>query len=108
MHGARMARRTRRGGPTQPSSHPPSGKQSLRDRQTKPFNVTELRVSGQIRRVGNGFALLIPVGDAKKAGLSVGDPVDALIRSGPPDAFGLLKDLPFSPFDRRKEKLWRE
>ncbi len=70
--------------------------------------MTHLRVSGHIRKVGNGLALLIPVGDAKKVGLSAGDPVDALIQSGVPDAFGLLADLPYRPFDRRKEKMWRE
>ncbi len=67
-----------------------------------------LRVSGHIRRVGNGLALLIPVKDARNAGISAGDPVDAVIQSGVPDAFGLLKDLPYEPFDRRKGGLWRD
>jgi hypothetical protein len=70
--------------------------------------MTELRVSGHVRRVGNGLALLIPLRDARKAGISAGDPVDVLIRSGVSDAFGLLKDLPFRPFERTKEGLWRE
>ena len=70
--------------------------------------MRELRVSGHVRRVGNGLALLIPVGEAKKAGIAAGDPVDAVIHSGVPDAFGLLKDLSYRPFDRRKEGLWRD
>lgn len=70
--------------------------------------MRELRVSGHIRRVGNGLALLIPVAEAKKAGIAAGDPVDALIQSGVPDAFGLLADLPFRPFSRPKEGLWRD
>lgn len=65
-------------------------------------------MSGHIRRVGNGLALLIPVGEAKKAGLAAGDPVDAVIQSGVADAFGLLRDLPYRPFERRKEGLWRD
>ena len=70
--------------------------------------MTRLHVSGHIRRVGNGLALLIPVREAKKVGLAAGDPVDAVIQGGAPDPFGLLKDLPHAPFDRRREKLWRE
>ncbi len=70
--------------------------------------MRELRVSGHIRRVGNGLALLIPVGEAKKAGLAAGDPVDAVLRSGVADGYGLLKDLPYRPFDRRKEGLWHD
>jgi hypothetical protein len=70
--------------------------------------MTELRVSGHIRKVGNGLALLIPLRDARKAGLSAGDPVDVLIRSGVPDAFGLLKDLPFRSFERSKDGFWRD
>jgi antitoxin component of MazEF toxin-antitoxin module len=67
-----------------------------------------MRVSGHIRRVGNGLALLIPVRDARRAGLSAGDSVDAVIRSGVPDAFGLLRDLRFHPFARRREGVWRD
>ncbi len=70
--------------------------------------MTELRVSGHIRRVGNGLALLIPLRDARRAGFSPGDSVDALIQSGVPDAFGLLKDLPYQPFERKKDGLWRD
>lgn len=70
--------------------------------------MTELRISGHVRRVGNGLALLIPARDAKRAGLTADDPVDAVIRTGLLDPFGLLKDLPYSPFERRKERLWRE
>jgi len=81
---------------------------ALSRRKTKSINVVELRVSGKIRRVGNGLALLIPLRDARRAGIAVGDPVDATIRSGVEDAFGLLSDLADRPFDRRKEGLWRE
>ncbi|MCI4347280.1 MAG: hypothetical protein L3J97_01510 [Thermoplasmata archaeon] len=69
--------------------------------------MSEIRVSGHVRRVGNGLAILIPVRDARRAGLSVGDPVDALVRSGVADPFGLLKDLPYRPFRRAKEAMWR-
>ena len=72
------------------------------------INKRELRVAGPIHRVGNGLALLIPVAEARKAGLGAGDPVDAVIHSGVPDAFGLLRDLPYRPFDRHAEGLWRE
>jgi hypothetical protein len=70
--------------------------------------MTELRVSGHVRRVGNSLAVLIPVREARKAGLSAGDPVDALIQSGVRDAFGLLKGLPYRPFRRSNEGLWRD
>jgi len=70
--------------------------------------MAQLQVAGRIHRVGNGLALLIPVREARKAGLAAGDPVDAVITPGVDDAFGLLKDLPYSAFDRRKEGLWRE
>jgi hypothetical protein len=76
--------------------------------KTNSINMRELRVSGHIRRVGNGLALLIPVADAKKAGLAAGDPVDALIQSGVSDPLGALRDLPYHAFDRRREGLWRD
>lgn len=95
---------SRRAGPPQSSG----AKKRLRHRKTNPINVTELRVSGVVRRVGNGLAILIPVRDARKAGISAGDPVDAVIQSGVLDAFGLLKEYPFRPFERAKEKLWRD
>jgi len=88
--------------------HRSRAKKALSVSKTNSINVTELRVSGHIRRVGNGLALLIPLRDARRAGLSAGDPVDAVIQGGSPDAFGLLKDLPYRPFDRRKEGLWRD
>ncbi len=91
-----------------PESHRSATRKSLRGRKANSFNVKTLRVSGHVRRVGNGLALLIPVREARTAGLSVGDPVDAVIQSGVPDAFGLLKDLPFTPFQRRKGGLWRD
>jgi hypothetical protein len=83
-------------------------KEPLYRGKTNSINMRELRVSGHIRRVGNGLALLIPVAEARRAGLSAGDPVDAVIQSGVTDAFGLLKDLPYRPFQRSKEGLWRE
>jgi bifunctional DNA-binding transcriptional regulator/antitoxin component of YhaV-PrlF toxin-antitoxin module len=70
--------------------------------------VTQLQVSSQIRRVGNGLALIIPARDARRAGLAAGDPVDAILRSGVSDAFGLLSDLPPHEFERHREGLWRE
>jgi hypothetical protein len=102
-----MTARKKRRGPV-PDYQVSGRAKSLNGSKTNSINVRELRVSGHIRRVGNGLALLIPVGEAKKAGLAAGDPVDAVIQSGVPDAFGLLKDLPYRPFDRRKEGLWRD
>lgn len=102
--------------PTRKSSPPraiegtcrPTGAQVLAPRKTDPVGITQLQVSGRIRRVGNGLALWIPARDARKAGLAAGDPVDAVIRRGVLDAFGLLSDLPYRPFERRKEGQWRE
>ena len=88
--------------------HLPPSKKALSPRKANSFNMNELHVSGHVRRVGNSLAVLIPIGDARKAGISTGDPVDVLIRSGVPDAFGLLKGLPYAPFERRKRGLWRD
>ena len=85
-----------------------SQEHSLNPRKADSISVRELRVSGRIRRVGSSLALLIPTRDALKAGLSAGDPVDAVLRSGVADAFGLLKDLPYRPFERSMEGLWRD
>jgi hypothetical protein len=103
-----MKRTRRKVGNQNAQRHRPDDKKPLYPRNTDSINVRELRVSGHIRRVGNGLALLIPVREARKAGISAGDPVDAVIQSGVPDAFGLLKDLPYRPFERKKEGLWRE
>jgi hypothetical protein len=100
--------RTRKAGDKSTVRHRSTQGKSLTPRLTNPINVRELRVSGRIHRVGNGLAVLIPVAEAKRAGLAAGDPVDAVIQSGVPDAFGLLKDLPYRPFDRRAEGLWRD
>jgi len=70
--------------------------------------MAALRVSGRVRRLGTGLALLIPAKQARGAGLAPGDAVDAVIQRGAADPFGLLADLPYTPFDRRKDKLWRE
>jgi len=99
-----MKRRDRR--PSKP--HIPPGPQGLSSSKTNSINVTQLQVSGRIRRVGNGLAVLIPLRDARSAGLAAGDPVDVVIRSGVPDAFGILSDLPYHPFERGKEGQWRE
>lgn len=90
------------------SEHRSRGGLPLRARKTNSINMSELHVSGHIRRVGNGLALLIPLREARKARLSAGDPVDAVLRSGVPDAFGLLEDLPYRPFKRARETLWRD
>jgi hypothetical protein len=88
--------------------HRSPARKGLSESKTNSLNVTQLQVSGRVRRVGNGLALLIPAREARRAGLSAGDPVDAVIRSGVPDAFGLLSDLPRRPFKRAKEGQWRE
>jgi hypothetical protein len=93
---------------TRKQTHRSSLEKTLSRSKANSINTTELRVSGHIRRVGNGLALLIPLRDARKAGLAAGDPVDAVIKSGVPDAFGLLADLPYRPFERAKEKMWRD
>lgn len=88
--------------------HLPRAEKALSQRKADSFNMTDLHVSGHVRRVGNSLAVLIPIGEARKAGISTGDPVDVLIRSGVPDAFGLLKGIPYAPFERHKRGLWRD
>lgn len=68
----------------------------------------EIRVTGRVKRVGNSMAFFIPAAQAKKAGIIEGQTVDATIRPKVPEVFGLLKDRPYIPFDRRKEGLWRD
>jgi len=70
--------------------------------------MIQLQVSGRIRRVGNGLAVLIPVREARSARLGAGDLVDVVIQSAVPDAFGLLSDLPYRPFERGNRGPWRE
>ena len=103
-----MARSRTRKSSVGPPGHLPRSKKALSPRKADSFNVTELHVSGHVRRVGNSLAVLIPIAEARKAGISTGDPVDVLIRSGVPDAFGLLKGLPYVPFERRRRGLWRD
>ena len=93
---------------TRATAHRSESNQSVRPRKTNSINVTELHISSHVRRVGNSLALPIPLKEARRAGLSAGDPVDAILRSGVPDAFGLLADLPYKPFERAKEALWRD
>lgn len=70
--------------------------------------MPEMRVSGTVRRVGNGLALLLPAADARDAGIGAGDAVEAVIQRGEPEAFGLLRDRPYVPFLRATENAWRE
>jgi antitoxin component of MazEF toxin-antitoxin module len=67
-----------------------------------------VRVAGTVRRVGNSLAVLIPVADARRAGLVAGSPIDAEIRPRSVEALGLLKAAKHRPFDRHEEDLWRE
>lgn len=68
----------------------------------------KLRLRARVRRVGNSIALIIPAKAAREAGLRAGDQVEASIQVRGPDPLGLLKDLPYEPFERRKEGLWRD
>lgn len=68
--------------------------------------MTPTRVSGQVRRVGQGDTLKIPLCGARRAGLSAGDSVDAVDQTVVSDPFGLLADLPYLPFQRAREGFW--
>lgn len=72
------------------------------------MGASEFHVTGRVKRVGNSIALFIPAAAARKAGLKDGQTVDAAIRTDVPEAFGLLKDLPYERFDRRKDGMWRD
>ena len=72
------------------------------------YNVTEVEVAGQVHRVGNSLAIVIPAKDARRVHLKVGDPVHAVLRVDVPRPFGLLRGKAKTEFNRRKEGLWRD
>lgn len=61
-----------------------------------------LHIHGTVRRVGNSLAVVIPAGEARRAGLKAGDAVDADLRPKPQPTLGLLKGkVAYEPFSRR-------
>lgn len=70
----------------------------------------DIRVVGQVRRVGNSLAFFIPADEARKARLHEGETVDVRIRKEVPSPRGLLSEegLAYEPFDRSEEALWRD
>jgi bifunctional DNA-binding transcriptional regulator/antitoxin component of YhaV-PrlF toxin-antitoxin module len=91
-----------------PSPHRSRHEKHLKARKISEFNVTETTVAGRITRVGNSLAIFIPAETARRAGLGVGDRVEATLRSSVPEPFGLLRDIAKARFDRRKEGDWRD
>jgi hypothetical protein len=63
---------------------------------------------GELRRVGNSLALLIPARVGRKAGFRAGQKVRAHLEPEIPEPLGLLIGLKFGPFDRHEDNLWRE
>lgn len=72
-----------------------------------PYNVTEaataaeIRLVGEVKRVGNSLAVFIPADEARRLDLKAGQKVAATLRRAPPRLLGLLKDLPYEPFTRK-------
>lgn len=64
-------------------------------------SVGEVRLVGEVKRVGNSLAVFIPAEDARRLGLQPGHKVAASIRRAPERALGLLRDLPYQPFTRK-------
>jgi hypothetical protein len=77
-------------------------------RNTLVYNVTEIEIAGQVHRVGNSLAIVIPAKDVRRAHLKEGDPVHAVLRSVVPPPLGLLKGKTKTGFRRRREGLWRD
>jgi len=63
--------------------------------------VPEVRIVGEVKRVGNSLAVFIPAEDARRLGLQPGQKVAASFRRAPARLLGLLKDLPYQPFSRK-------
>jgi hypothetical protein len=70
--------------------------------------TASLDLVGRIRKVGNSLALLIPAKEGRRAGLREGQTVRAHLEPELPEPLGLLADLPYEPFDRHREGLWRD
>ena len=70
--------------------------------------MTEVEAAGQVHRVGNSLAIVIPAKDARRVRLKEGDPVHAVLTVDVPAPFGLLKGKTKTKFDRKREGLWRE
>jgi hypothetical protein len=65
--------------------------------------MASIHVRSTLRRVGNSLAFLIPASDARRAGLVAGQPVEADIKSEPPEILGFLSSLPYEPFVREHD-----
>lgn len=61
----------------------------------------EVRLVGEVKRVGNSLAVFIPADDARRLGLQAGHKVAASFRRAPPRLLGVLKDLPYQRFTRK-------
>lgn len=68
------------------------------------YNMAETRdvhIVGRVKKVGNSLAVFIPAEDARRAGLTEGQTVEADIRPSSGKLLGLLKGVPYQPFSRR-------
>lgn len=71
---------------------------------TNTLNVSEIRVTAKLKRVGHSLALFIPAPDARRARLREGQAVDTTIRTEVPEPLGLLRDLRWRPFRRERDR----
>lgn len=70
--------------------------------------MEEVEVIGEVRKMGNSLAVIIPSKAAKRANIREGVPVRARVSVEVPEPFGLLAGLAKGSFSRRKEGLWRD
>lgn len=68
-------------------------------------NRGDVRVAARLRKVGSSLAILIPARIARKAGLHVGDLVDATLSTNLPPILGFNQraGLARTTFDRHKD-----
>ena len=64
-------------------------------------------MAGQVHRVGNSLAIMIPAKDARRAHLKEGDPVHAVLTVDIPSPVGLLKGRAKTAVDRKRVDFWR-
>ena len=63
-----------------------------------------IRVRGTWRRVGNSVGVIVPVEEARRAGIPLGTTLDVELKPVEDSPLGLAADLYNGPYNRREEE----
>jgi len=72
-----------------------------------PKHKSDAEVTVVPKRIGGSLAVFLPAEFVRREGIREGQPLRIAVKGkGKHPALGLLRHIPYEPFDRHKEELW--